>query len=654
MLVIIILLPIVGFLVSGLLGRFLGYNSSKYIATICIIIPTILVYYIYYIVIIYHTYYTVVLQKWICIDNIEILWSFTIDEISATLLIPIFTISSLVHIYSIAYMAHDPHQQRFFSILSLFTAFMVILVTGNNFLVMFVGWELIGVASYLLISFWYTRISAMKSGLSAILVNKIGDTILTIGILLILYTYGTLDYSTVNTLSMYTNIDIMNIIMVCILLGAAAKSAQLGLHTWLLNSMEGPTPVSSLLHAACLVCAGIYLLLRSTYILEYTPTILLVILWLGGITTLVSGLIAIVSNDIKKIIALSTMSQLGIMVVSIGLSYYSASMYHLLCHAMFKALLFMAAGSIIHSIVYESQDIRYYGSYIHFLPVTYICITIASLSLMAVPGLSGYYSKDIIIETTYCIYTISGYILYYITLCSASLTTLYSIRLLYLVFFNIPNSNKYTYYTIQESSYTMLVPMIILCILSIVLGYVTKDIYLGMGSNFYSILNHNNTILLDMEYTLPTIYKILPLLCTVLCTTIVFIVYEYYYSIITIYNSNILRSIYVYANSKFLIDQILNNIILRSMLYFSMLCNMYVDRGILYIYGPRGLYNAINIMSYNILYNTSYSKISHYKSPTNITIYIPFITILSLLLLYTTYTFITPYIIILGIVLLIS
>lgn len=300
MLLTLLLLPLAGSAISGLLGRLIGYNSSKYIATFCIFIALLISINLYYNVMINNHIYSINLGVWFNVDNINIDWAFIIDELSVSLLIPICLVSTLVHLYATSYMAHDPYQQRFFSILSLFTGFMIILVTGSNYLILFIGWELIGVASYLLISHWYTVINAIKSGLSSLLVNKFGDALLTIGLLLMLVTFGSLNYSTVFSLSNYINSDIITLIMLCLLIGAMAKSAQIGLHIWLLYSMAGPTPVSALLHAACLVCAGIYLLLRSSYLLEFTPIILLLILWIGGLTTLIAGLIAIVSNDLKK------------------------------------------------------------------------------------------------------------------------------------------------------------------------------------------------------------------------------------------------------------------------------------------------------------------------------------------------------------------
>jgi len=603
MIIITIFLPILGSIVSGLLGRWLGYKWSSQITTLTIIIACILSYILAINVLMGDGIsYTVNISKWIYVEYLEIDWSFVIDELTVTMLIPILTISSLVHIYALGYMSHDPHQSRFFSILSMFTGFMVILVTGDNYLVMFVGWEFIGLASYLLISFWYTRLLAMKSALSALLMNKFGDTFLSLGLIITIWTFGTLNYNSIFALSQYINTDILNLIMICFLIGATSKSAQLGLHNWLLSSMEGPTPVSALLHAACLVCAGIYLLIRSSYILEYSPTVLLLCLWLGGLTTIIAGIIAITSNDIKKIIALSTMSQLGLMVVAIGLSAYNISLFHLFCHAMFKALLFMSAGSIIHSIVSESQDIRTYGGLLNYLPVTYVCILIASLSLMAFPGLTGYYSKDIIIESTIGVYTISGYIIYWLSLSSATLTTLYSIRLLYLVFFNTPNNSKFAYLNLHESSWLMLIPMIILSFASIFLGYITRDIYLGFGSPFNSIFIHpNNLSIIDTELSINIVYKLLPLILTILGTIVILVLYEFYYKFILVYNNNTLLSIYNYCNNKFMLDQILNNIIIRSSLQEGIKLNSFIDKGTLQILGPRGIYDTLNIIVYNTI-----------------------------------------------------
>lgn len=308
---VIVFSTLIGSLISGFLGRYIGILWSRIIVCTSVIMSLLGTYILYYDVMVLDNEYRNIIMSWISVDYLNIDWGFLIDKVSISVLIPVVTISSLVHLYAVVYMSHDPHQQRFFSYLSFFTFGMIVLVTGDNLLILFLGWELIGVASYLLISFWFTRIAAGKSGLNSLLLNRFGDTFFVIGLGLTVYLVGSLNFDTLFSLNGYLSTDMLTIILICMLIGCASKSVQFGLHTWLLNSMEGPTPVSSLLHAACLVIAGVYLLVRCSYIVEYSPIALILILVLGGITTLVSGLIAVVSNDIKKIIALSTMSQLA-------------------------------------------------------------------------------------------------------------------------------------------------------------------------------------------------------------------------------------------------------------------------------------------------------------------------------------------------------
>jgi NADH-ubiquinone oxidoreductase chain 5 len=366
------------------------------------------------------------LFRWIDLESMNILWSFNFDSLTISMLIPVLIVSSLVHIYSIGYMSQDPHNQRFFSYLSLFTFMMVILVTGNNFLVMFVGWEGVGVCSYLLVSFWFTRIAANQSSLSAFLTNRVGDCFLTIGIFVIFWTFGNIDYYTVFSLVPYINANIITIIGICLLIGAMAKSSQLGLHVWLPFAMEGPTPVSALIHAATMVTAGVYLLIRTSPLIEYSDTVLLICLWLGSITTMTSSLIGFFQEDIKKIIAYSTMSQLGMMVLAVGLSSFIISLFHLINHAFYKALLFLGAGSVIHAI-HDNQDLRKYGGLKSFLPLSYTVTLIASLSLIALPFMSGFYSKDFILESAIGQYSYSSKVVYFLALIGAAFTVLYSI-----------------------------------------------------------------------------------------------------------------------------------------------------------------------------------------------------------------------------------
>lgn len=516
------------------------------------------------------------LGTWISLGDIQINYGLLLDSLSMIVMVPVGIVTLAVLFYAIDYMRYDPNRNRFYIILSVFAIFMTVLVVSDNYVMMFIGWEFVGVISYLLISFWNTRIAAMKSALSAILLNRMGDTLFVICIGTMLSLFHAVDFDTIELLTPHTDTLILNLMAIMLLVAATAKSAQLGLHGWLLSAMEGPTPVSALLHAATMVCSGVFVLVRSSYILEYTPSILLVILWLGGFTTLISGLIAVVTNDIKRVIALSTMSQLAMMMLAIGSSAYDLAIYHLYCHAFFKALLFMSAGSIIHSYMSETQDMRKYGGLIEYLPYSYTSMVIASLSLMAIPGLTGYYSKDIIIESLYGTYTVSGYIMYYIATASATLTAIYSLRVLYLTFYNNPRGNKYTYSFVHESNH-MIIPMTVLALYSIFLGYYRDNVvfHLNLG------LPHTNTFI-ETEFTIPTLFKWLPMILGISLSLLLIYTYEFIYKI----NKS---SIYNYFNQRIYYDQLLNNLIIRPVLKFGGYLNVYTDNGLLKVLGSTGI-----------------------------------------------------------------
>lgn len=533
------------------------------------------------------------LGNWLNIGDIIIPYGLSLDSLAMTVMIPVGIVTLCVLLYVIEYMSHDPNRNTFYIILSVFAIFMTILVVSDNYIMMFIGWEFVGVISYLLISFWSTRIAAMKAALSAILLNRMGDTFFMLALGIFLSYFHAVDFDTLSLAAPYTNTLILNILSLLLLLAATAKSAQLGLHAWLLQAMEGPTPVSALLHAATMVCAGVYVLVRSYFILEYAPSLLIGICWLGGVTTLVSGLIAIVTNDIKKVIALSTMSQLSIMVLAIGISSYDLAIYHLYCHAFFKALLFMGAGSVIHSYISETQDMRKYGGLVNYLPFSYTAILIASLSLMAIPGLTGYYSKDIIIESLYGTYTFSGYILYYMAVGSATLTSLYSIRVLYLTFYNNPNSNKATYQHIHENI-RMLIPMIILVIYSIFIGF-NRDNVIG----HYAMSLPANNSFIETEFTLPWYIKLLPLILGLSLSLLLVYIYEYAYKVRP-------SSIYNYFNNKIYYDQLLNNVIIRKTLIFGGYLNTYIDNGLLKVLGSTGISRALTYINIGIFLNLLY------------------------------------------------
>jgi NADH-ubiquinone oxidoreductase chain 5 len=373
------------------------------------------------------------LSPWINSDILNIDWGFMFDSLTISMCVIVTFISLLVHLYSMEYMAHDPHLSRFMSYLSLFTFFMLILVTADNFIQMFVGWEGVGLCSYLLINFWFTRIQANKAAIKAMLINKVGDFCLLIAIFLIFVNYKALDYATVSALTPFftdktldfLNLNLLSVIGIFLFLGATSKSAQLGLHTWLPDAMEGPTPVSALIHAATMVTAGVFLIIRNSFIYEYIHNVLELITIIGALTALFASTAGLLQNDLKRVIAYSTCSQLGYMIFACGLSCYSVGFFHLSNHAFFKALLFLGAGSVIHAVS-DEQDMRKMGSLKKVLPFTYSMIIIGSLALIGFPFLTGFYSKDLILEVAYGKFSVQGYFSYFLGTIGAFFTAFYS------------------------------------------------------------------------------------------------------------------------------------------------------------------------------------------------------------------------------------
>jgi NADH-ubiquinone oxidoreductase chain 5 len=588
----IILLPLLGSTVSGFFGRKSGITGSHIISTSSIILTTILSIIAFFEIGLNNNTVSISLFEWLVSESFNIVWNFQFDSLTVSMLIPVLVISSLVHIYSIGYMSNDPHNQRFFSYLNLFTFMMILLVTGNNYLLMFVGWEGVGVCSYLLVSFWFTRIAANQSSISAFLTNRVGDCFLIIGMLGLLWTLGNLDYSTVFSLAPYINTNVVTIIGICLLIGAMAKSAQIGLHIWLPMAMEGPTPVSALIHAATMVTAGVYLLIRSSPFIEYSSTLLLICLWLGAITTLSSSMIGLFQGDIKKIIAYSTMSQLGMMVIAIGLSSYNVALFHLINHAFYKGLLFLGAGAVIHAVA-DNQDLRKYGGLIHWLPLTYSVILIASLSLVAFPFMTGFYSKDLILESSYGQYNFPSIAVYFIGVIGAMFTTLYSVKVLYLTFIANPNGSLNYYKNAHEGNIYMSLPLVILAIFSIYFGFLTKDIYVGLGSGFFnnnSIFIHPmHEILISAEFGLNTIIKLLPFILTVTATAFAIILFEFYpYCTNKIKLSKIGYNIFGFFNQRLLIELFINKYIVNLVLKLGGQTTKVLDRGSIELIGPFG------------------------------------------------------------------
>ncbi|MDQ5928799.1 MAG: NADH-ubiquinone oxidoreductase chain 5 [Bacteroidota bacterium] len=619
MLFLIILLPIFGFLSGSLFGRVLG-KGVCFITTLFTFISCLISINLLIDVITFGNTYILVLQEWIYSDTIKVDWSFCFDSLTCVMLVIVTFISSLVHLYSTEYMENDPHLPRFMSYLSLFTFFMLILVTANNFLQMFVGWEGVGISSYLLINFWFTRIQANKAAIKAMLVNRIGDFFLLLGMFTIYFVFNTLDYDVVFNLipliidqkiiiGIY-NINIIDFICILLFLGAMGKSAQLGLHTWLPDAMEGPTPVSALIHAATMVTAGVFLVIRCSYIFEYSSIGLSFVTLIGAITAFFAATTGLFQNDIKKVIAYSTCSQLGYMVFACGLSSYDVGIFHLSNHAFFKALLFLGAGSIIHAMS-DEQDMRKMGGLKNLLPFTYSIMLIGSLALIGFPFLAGFYSKDVILEVSASTYTIMGQFSFILGILAAFCTAFYSTRLLYLVFLSNPNGNKNIILNVHEGSWRMTLPLFLLSILSVIIGYLSKDMFIGFGTNFWGtaiFINPVNYALTDIEF-LDLKYKLLPFIVTILGVYIAYSIYTYklteYY---TFKQSNLAKNIFNFFNKKWYFDRIYNEYVVQNILYVSY--NYFyqvIDRGIIEKLGPSGIsFIIIKVVDVIKIYQTGF------------------------------------------------
>lgn len=605
MLILTIIFPFLGFLSGSIFGRFLGQGVS-FLTTFFTFLSFLLSLSLLIDVAFTGHVYIFCLGKWIYSDSLQISWSFCFDSLTSVMLVIVTFISSLVHLYSTEYMENDPHLPRFMSYLSLFTFFMLILVTSNNFLQMFVGWEGVGVSSYLLINFWFTRIQANKAAIKAMLVNRIGDFSLLLAIFTIYFVFNSLDYDVVFSLVplmvdykiFVGDFQLPAIDLICILLflGAMGKSAQLGLHTWLPDAMEGPTPVSALIHAATMVTAGVFLISRCSYLFEFSSICLNIIVLVGSSTAIFAATTGLFQNDMKRVIAYSTCSQLGYMIFACGLSSYEVGLFHLSNHAFFKALLFLGAGSVIHALS-DEQDMRKMGGLKRILPFSYSVTLIGSLALMGFPFLAGFYSKDIILEVSYAKYTFISHFAFSLGILAAFCTAFYSIRLLYLVFLANPNGSKNVIFNSHEGGWKMTLPLFLLCILSIFVGYLTKDLFVGFGTNFWGssiFVFPQNYLLTDIEF-LDLKYKLLPLIVTILGAVSSYFLYsnklhDYFF----VKNTSYFVLFYSFFNKKWYFDRIYNEFINQVALKTSFLFFYEViDRGLLEKFGPTGITKSI-------------------------------------------------------------
>ncbi len=633
--------PILNFLILALFGRFLGRDNIFYITVFFISLCFLGSSYIFFEVSLSNSSCLIDIGSWLTVGFLNIKWSFFFDTLTSVMLFVISFISLLVHVYSFDYMKHDTHLIRFISYLSLFTFFMIMLVTSANFLQFFLGWEGVGITSYLLINFWFTRMQANKSAIKAILVNKVGDIALIIAVCIIYVFFKTLDFSvffcllplfsSVTYTFLFIDFDLLTIICFFLFIGVVAKSAQLGLHMWLPDAMEGPTPVSALIHAATMVTAGVFLLLRCSPLFNYSISMLLVVTVCGALTSIFAALVGISQIDIKKIIAFSTCSQLGYMVFSCGLSSYSSSLFHLTNHAFFKALLFLSAGVIIHALQ-DEQDLRRMGGLVNLLPFTYCVMMIGTFAIIGFPFLSGFYSKDVILELSFANlnYKWEAIFAFLIGIFTAAFTAMYSFKLVILVFLRPSNVVSGKLFFIEEASLLLALPLFVLCFFSIFSGFIFKDMFVGLGSHFWNnSLNLNSTILFSefllndfvdfdfiyMSFThfafyLFNIYcKFIPLLFTFGGVFIIFLYYFKVYHHLNSLNDYLLYiygwrdkpEMYYFSYKKFYIDYILNRFLVN--FFFRIGYNdtfKLIDRGLLESVDPKSITQYVTLFSNNI------------------------------------------------------
>ena len=621
----LIFLPFLGSVAAGLFGFYIGRMGSVIITTLTTLLSCI-----FSLIIIYNSItegyeYIIYISNWINSGLFNCNWCFLFDSLTMIMLIVVTSISTLVHFYSSKYMADDPHLSRFMSYLSLFTFFMIILVTGDNFMQMFVGWEGVGFCSYLLINFWFTRLQANKAAIKAMLVNRISDLILLLGVLTIFYNIRSIEYfSTFAAISIVKDfkfifcnyiLSIIDVACILIFIGAMGKSAQIFLHLWLPDAMEGPTPVSALIHAATMVTAGVYLTTRCSPIFEYSMFSLKIITIIGASTAFFASTVGLVQNDFKKIVAYSTCSQLGYMFFACGLSNYPLAIFHLSNHAYFKALLFLCSGAVIHAMG-DEQDIRKMGGLRRILPFTYVMFLIGSLSLMGFPFLSGFYSKDLILEVAFGSFSETGHFAYWLGTIGAFFTAFYSTRLLFFAFLTETNAYKNIIKNAHDVPFEMGLPLGLLAFGSIFIGYISKDMFVGLGSDFWNnsiYINPINNQMIDAEF-LSTFFKLLPVILSFLGLFGAF--YVYFFKFKFLYNLKISEyGVYYYnfLNRKWYFDKIyyefINQYILK--IGYNVTYKM-VDKGLIEMCGPYGLTTIFSFLSQRIiLLQTGY--IYHYS-----------------------------------------
>jgi len=601
----ILFLPLFASIISGFFGKLIGDKISQILTSLFVSISAILSLVIFYKVVNEGYVNNLIIATWINSGSLNANWSINVDALSSVMLVVVTMISSLVHIYSIGYMSHDSHKPRFMSYLSLFTFAMLTLVTSDNFIQLFFGWEGVGLCSYFLIGFWFKKQSANAAAIKAFLVNRVGDFGFALGIFLIFYIFGTVNYNEVfqkipeildkELVFIGININAVDLICLLLFLGAMGKSAQIFLHTWLPDAMEGPTPVSALIHAATMVTAGVFLVVRCSPIYEYSELALSIITIVGMATAFFAASVALVQTDIKKIIAYSTCSQLGYMFFAAGVGAYNVAMFHLFTHAFFKALLFLGSGSVIHSFK-DEQDIDQMGGVWKKLPYTYVLMIIGTLALTGFPFLSGFYSKDAIIEFAFLRGNNLGLYASSIGVFTALLTSMYSWRLIFKTFHGSYNNSKLKIDSMHESPMIMLVPLIILALGAIFAGILFKDLFIGHETS-YEFWSSSIKFLAPLSKDHPPIwFMFLTPVLVIISIPLAFYLFIKNKKIVdTIVESN--KPLYLFLKNKWYFDELYDYIFVKPSKKIGYFLWKKIDVSIIDKFGPDGISDLIKYFS---------------------------------------------------------
>ena len=596
----VVLLPLIGAAIAGLFGRVIGDRGAQ-VVTCCLMgLSALLSIYVFKDVAIDGHERVTELFTWIDSGSFEASWAVKMDTLSAVMLLVVSIVATLIHVYSIGYMAHDKSIPRFFSYLSLFTFFMLALVSADNLVQLFFGWEGVGLCSYLLIGFWYERPSACAAAIKAFLVNRVGDIGFAMGILGTFVLFGAVDFEAIfaavpgmaDKSFVFLGIEGHAITILCILLfiGAMGKSAQLGLHTWLPDAMEGPTPVSALIHAATMVTAGVFMVVRLSPMFEYAPAALDLVTYVGAATAFFAATIALTQTDIKRVIAYSTCSQLGYMFFAAGVSAYGAAIFHLMTHAFFKALLFLGSGSVIHAMS-DEQDMRKMGGLWKLIPVTYGLMWVGSLALVGIPPFAGFFSKDMILEAAWGAHTGPGMFAFWLGVAAALMTAFYSGRLLFMTFHGAPRGDPEVMSHVHESPKVMLIPLFGLALGAVAAGFIAVDALVGEGRETFwreaiLVLAGNDSI--EAGHHAPRWVKLLPLVMGVGGIALAFVMYVLRPNLPALLVARI-RPVYLFVHNKWYFDELYDFLFVRPAHYLGRSLWKSGDGAIIDGVGPDGV-----------------------------------------------------------------